>query len=1233
MTVPTKAELQAELAKLRRQNRVLEQRAEGAESRLGASEAREEALRRELGESREQQAAAGEILRLIHRSPSDITPVYPVRVDANSASGQAITERRAVFTQDAQNSPLTRVSDLARTMGYRSQLMVPMLRQETALGVIALVWQEAHELTPDQLSLLETFADQAVIAIENARLFRELEVRNRDLTEALEQQTATAEILRVISSSPTDVQPVLDSVAAAAARLCGASDAVIRRVDGDALPLWAHYGSIPLPAYAETLSLTPGRAIGRAILERRTIHVHDVDELQARGEYLDTQILAQEIGNRTLLVTPLLREGVAIGAILIRRMEMRPFFEKQIALLQTFGDQAVIAIENVRLFKELEARNRDLSEALDRQTATAAILQVISGSPTDVQPVLDAVAESAARLCGAHDALIHRVEGETMRLVAHFGALHYGATSETRPISAGSHSGRAILERRLIHVDDMLDEQSLSRYPDVVDLVRSSGARTLLAVPLLRDETPIGVIVIRRLEVRPFSDSQIELVKTFADQAVIAIENVRLFKELEARNTDLTESLDRQTATAEILRVISSSPTDVQPVFDTIARSASRLCGGMYAIVTRFDGELMHLVAQHNPRPGASAPTAGLYPRRPSRDASTGRAILEGGVVHIPDVEEDHDLSPEIARSVGARSLLAVPMLHDGRPIGVISVSRTEVGPFPSDQIDLLKVFADQAVIAVENVRLFTELDARNRDLTEALAQQTATAEILRAISSSPTDIQPVFDTIVRSAGHLCGAESAVVYRFEDGMAHFVAGYNVSPETVESYRRRFPRPLRDTDQLWRTADGSVLNIADVENEGEMSPAVAEIFRGRGVRSAVWVPMRRGAMTIGAINVAHRDVGAFSDARVDLLRTFADQAVIAIENVRLFTELEARNKDLTESLEQQTATSDILKVIASTPTDLTPVFQTICRSAVRLFNAYGGSIRRFDGEFVHLAAVVSPHPEADARLRSRYPRRPDAESAADRPILGGTVAHIPDTEDDPSEATRRIARDFGYRRLVGVPMLREGQVVGSITVAGSEPGPYSARQIALLQTFADQAVIAIENVRLFTELEARNADLIASLEQQTATAEILRVISRSPTDVQPVFDAIAASARQLCEAEQAVVVTFDGEVMHLAALAHFDARGTEAMRQAFPMRPDRGSALGRAVLSRAVAHIPSLLDDPEYRQLEVARATGFRSGIAVPMLKDGRVIGVTAVARLTRGAFSDRQIALLQTFAD
>src|SRR5262249_46951585 len=262
--------------------------------------------------------------------------------------------------------------------------------------------------------------------------------------------------------------------------------------------------------------------------------------------------------------------------ISLLRSEAGFFSKRQIDLLRTFADQAVIAIENVRLFKELESRNLDLTETLQQQAATGEILRVISSSPTDIQPVLDAVAENSARLCEAFDAQIYRVEGQDLRLVASFGSI---PSSPTRAISRGWVTGRSVVDRRTTHVHDLAAESD-AEYGIGKETQRRAGHRTTLATPLLREGQPLGAILIRRMEVRPFSEKQIKLLETFADQAVIAIENVRLFKELEVRNRDLTETLEQQTATGEILRVISSSPTDVQPVLETIVRNAVQLCDG-----------------------------------------------------------------------------------------------------------------------------------------------------------------------------------------------------------------------------------------------------------------------------------------------------------------------------------------------------------------------------------------------------------------------------------------------------------------------------------------------------------------------------------------------------------------------------------------------------------------------------------------------------------------------------
>jgi len=527
--------------------------------------------------------------------------------------------------------------------------------------------------------------------------------------------------------------------------------------------------------------------------------------------------------------------------------------------------------------------------------------------------------------------------------------------------------------------------------------------------------------------------------------------------------------------------------------------------------------------------------------------------------------------------------------------------------------------------MAIENVRLSKELQAGNTQLTEALEQQTATSEILRVIASSPTDLQPVLDAMAESAARLCASPDADIFRLDGDVLRLVAYHG--PLTT---RLGFTVPaIRGTVGGRAVLDRQTVQVADLQAGAEEFPESSAIARSLGHRTILSVPLLREGIAIGAIALRRTEVQLFTDKQIALLRTFADQAVIAIENVRLFTELQEKNRALTqahaqvtETLEQQTATSEILKVIASTPTDLTPVFETILRSAVRLFNAYGGSIRRFDGELVHLAAVTSPNPEADDRLRRMFPHPPDREYATERPILDGTVAHIPDTEDEPSELTRRLARDFGFRRLLGVPMLREGQIVGVISVTGSEPGPYSARQIALLRTFADQAVIAIENVRLFTELETRNRDLTEALEQQTATAEILGVMSRSPADVGPVFDVILASATRLCVAHLAVLWLYEGDDRFRAVAFHGASQQYRTWLSGSVHRVP--PALFRVRGPWRPAHIEDATAIPHLDSHPLIRASveveGMRTILGVPLVKQDELVGAVTIYRREVSSF-------------
>jgi GAF domain-containing protein len=524
--------------------------------------------------------------------------------------------------------------------------------------------------------------------------------------------------------------------------------------------------------------------------------------LQAEvAEYPESSVLAQSYGFRTALNVPLLRGGEAIGAVSLRRTEVRPFTDRQIELLQTFADQAVIAIENVRLFQELQARNRELTGALERQTATKEVLETISRSTFDLPSVLITLIERATRLCRAEHSSIFRVEGEFLHLEAdNGGSPEFREFRRQHPIPLGSGSapGRAAAEGHTVHIADVLADPD---YPES-EAQRLMGFRTVLTVPMLRKGRAMGVITLWRTRVEPFHDREIALVTTFADQAVIAIENVRLLKDLQARNTELTESLEQQTATSEVLKVISRSTFDLQPVLQSLIESAVRLCGADKGFIDRQHEDVYRMTVAYGESP-EFIEVVKRHPARLGRESATGRVLLEHRVIHIHDAMVDPEYHwAEAERGEEVRTILAVPMLREGEVIGVFVIRRTAVRPFTEKQIELVKTFADQAVIAIENVRLFTELQEKNRALTDAhaqvtesLEQKTATADILRVIASSPTDLQPVFEDIAASALRLCGATWSGVELLDGEMLQLAAMHNIVGQTADVIRGMYPMPL------------------------------------------------------------------------------------------------------------------------------------------------------------------------------------------------------------------------------------------------------------------------------------------------------------------------------------------------------------------------------------------------------------------------------------------------------
>ncbi|HSL79018.1 MAG TPA: GAF domain-containing protein, partial [Pseudolabrys sp.] len=687
----------------------------------------------------------------------------------------------------------------------------------------------------------------------------------RERDEALHQQAATAEILKLISSSPADTQPVFDAIVRSGLKLFPGAAMFIALPDGDKLRAAAFAATDAVRAKMWRtrwpVPLTRAYMHSAAFLDRKTVDIPDArkppPELAAGAKnFLLT-------GYRAVTIVPLMRGRTAIGTLSVVRLAPGKLSDRQNAALKTYAAQAVVAIENTRLLSELR-------ESLEQQTATSEVLKVISSSPGDLEPVFQAMLENAVRICDASFGMLFRNDGGLMNAEAMVGVPPQFAEFWRRgPQRPGPRSAfaRTIEKRQIVHIADVKTEPAyVEGEPVFVAAVNLGGFRTLLNVPMLKENEVIGVIAIYRQEVRPFSDKEVELLSNFAAQAVIAIENTRLLNELRQRTDDLSESLEQQTATSAVLKVISSTPGELQPVFDAILKNATRICGAKIGILFRYEGGAYSALAMLGVTP-AYAEYLNSGPVRPGPATGLGRVADTKQTIQIVDTQAEHvyaerePLRVATAELGGARSLLNVPMLKDGILVGAIGIYRQEVRPFTDKQVELVTNFAAQAVIAIENTRLLSEL-------RESLQQQTATSDVLKVISRSTFDLQTVLNTLVESAARLCGAEMANIWRPKDGAYRLTASYGIAArykeylENKEFLNTIAIEPGRGTMVGRVLLEKKTVHMHDIQADPDFK--LSGLVALGGYRTMLGVPILREGEPIGVFVMVQSEVRPFTD---------------------------------------------------------------------------------------------------------------------------------------------------------------------------------------------------------------------------------------------------------------------------------------------------------------------------------------------------------------------------------
>ena len=868
---------------------------------------------------------------------------------------------------------------------------------------------------------------------------------------------------------------------------------------------------------------------------------------------------------------------------------------------------------------------QELSDQKARTAAVTDVLRSIEASRDDIQPVFGMIAKNATELCKAKFCMLWRYDGTMIHYCASHGfSDEFMETYLAKFPMVPDASGMAYAAIKAGHVYHLPDAQSDTYFDN--ETAKVHGYQYMVSLPIKADGRIWGVMVLAWPMGEAPTEADVSLLETFVSQAAIAIQNAQTF-------ADKQQALSHQTATSDILRVISQSPTDTQPVLDRIAQTAKTLCNARWCMLFRYDGEMLHLDAQHGFDPAFLQAFQNEFPSPVHDKSMAAQVIATGQPARIDNAMTTDWLDRDMARANKIDQSVAVPIECAGRIWGIITLAWPEMNGQRADETELLETFAGQASIAIQNTRLFQETQ-------EALARERANAEILQVINEATPDLQPVFDLIAEKSAQLCGARYCVLDRYDGAALHFCAQHgfpaDMVPELVADY------PITGAKGHMATVvseTGNLTHFEDAQRSNYYDPDYAAAV---GFRRVLGVPIKTDGRVWGTITLAWPDTTPPPPANIELVQSFANQASIAIENARLLRETQ-------EALAREKANAEILQVINEATSDLQPVFDLVVQKSAELCGAKFCVLDRYDGELYHFCAQFGFPPKTVKDLKSDYPFIGTPGHLSPRVIKSGDIVQIVDAQTDKNYFSPELAAKVGFRRLLGVPIRANGRIWGAINLGWLDTAPPPPANIELVQSFANQASIAIENARLLRETQERTAEVTEALERETVTTDILRAISQSPTDVQPVIDTIVSSATQLIDCDMAILHLLKGDHYWPAAGA---GRGgvliTEKIKESArklairitadglplqPLAPDENFP-SRAMATREVQHI---IDWENYdlppHEMERGKQFGLKGAIYIPLLQGGECLGSLALGTFTRTAFTEQDIALGKSFCD